>query len=36
MCPNLATTNGSWDNAAHASSFWQGALGRLVHRSTGN
>jgi hypothetical protein len=36
MCPNLATTSCSWDYAAHASSFWQSALGRLVHRNAGN
>ncbi len=32
MCPSLNTASCSWDHAAHANSFWQGALGRLTHR----
>ena len=33
MCVNTVSTNCSWDYAAHANSVFQGATGRLVHRT---
>jgi hypothetical protein len=31
MCVKLSTSHCSWDYGAHANSFFQGAIGRLVH-----
>ena len=33
MCVNTVSTNCTWDYAAHANSVFQGATGRLVHRT---